>query len=256
MVDNVTVLHTLLSCPSDIHEEKAIVENVLHKWNRLNLKNSKKILFPVRWDIDAYSEAGSHPQDILNNQIVNTSDILIGIFWTRIGTRTLKFDSGTVEEIELFISSGKHVMLFFCKKPVDIDSVDMDQYERLKMFKSSIKDRSLFFEYHNVNEFQEKLFDQLSLKYSTAVTSSARKQKPLSAKNLSTLACILEFNNHNINPKIADIKGQIGYEKQELKDILATLVKLRLVSEKFVSGNDPVYYVLAKGRGVIGKNNV
>ncbi len=46
---------------------------------------------------------GDRPQGIINEQLVNNCDIFIGIFWGRLGTRTGKTESGSVEEIEKFI---------------------------------------------------------------------------------------------------------------------------------------------------------
>jgi len=56
---------------------------------------------------------GDRPQAILNKQLGEISNILIGIFWTRLGTHTGQAESGTVEEIEEFMKAGKPVLLYF-----------------------------------------------------------------------------------------------------------------------------------------------
>ena len=45
-------------------------------------------------------EMGNDPQTLINKQILEDCDLLLGVFWTKIGTETEKYPSGSVEEIE------------------------------------------------------------------------------------------------------------------------------------------------------------
>jgi hypothetical protein len=76
-------------------------------------------------------EMGDSAQSIINRTVLQECDLLVGIFWTRIGTPTEEYASGTVEEIERHIDSGKPAMLYFSSAPVMPDSVDPDQYRSL-----------------------------------------------------------------------------------------------------------------------------
>ena len=58
------------------------------------------MLEPVGWETHSVPELGDRPQAIINRQILRESDLLIAVFWTRIGTATGAHPSGTVEEIE------------------------------------------------------------------------------------------------------------------------------------------------------------
>jgi hypothetical protein len=107
---------------------------------------------------------GDHPQNILNKQILERSDLLIGVFWTRLGTPTTTHPSGTVEEIEDHVSAGKPVMLYFSNQPVRPDSVDPEQYGNLQSFKGTCKERGLFEVYDDLADFREKFSRQLQLK--------------------------------------------------------------------------------------------
>lgn len=84
---------------------------------------------------------GAHPQEIINRQVLAHCDLLVGVFWTRIGTATSQHASGTVEEIEKHIASGKPTMLYFSSQPVALDSVDAAQYANLTEFKVSCQSR-------------------------------------------------------------------------------------------------------------------
>jgi hypothetical protein len=107
---------------------------------------------------------GQHPQKILNKQILERSDLLVGVFWTRLGTPTATHPSGSVEEIEEHLSAAKPVMLYFSNQPVRPDSVDPEQYRNLLSFKASCKERGLFQEYEDIADFREKFSRHLQLK--------------------------------------------------------------------------------------------
>lgn len=86
------------------------------------------------------------------------------MFWTRIGTSTGDYVSGTVEEIEKHIQSDKPVMLYFSSQPVVMDTVDQDQITKLKEFKESCKSRGLYQEYDSHTDFRAKFYRHLQLK--------------------------------------------------------------------------------------------
>ena len=87
-------------------------------------------------------------------------------FETQKGSICLKtvLKSGTVEEIEKHISSGKPAMLYFSSQPVALDTVDLKQVEELKKFKSSCQSRGLYEGYDSHADFKEKFYRHLQLK--------------------------------------------------------------------------------------------
>ena len=60
------------------------------------------------------------PQAAINAQLVSRCDILLGLFWTKIGTSTGIAESGTVEEIDQCVASGKPTLLYFSHRKVEI----------------------------------------------------------------------------------------------------------------------------------------
>lgn len=160
------VLQVLVTSPSDV--PKAIIENVIesiNQWNKLNSAARNIILKPVRWETDVYPVfEKEEPQQIINTQIVSKSDILIGVFWTRIGTPTKNYESGSVEEIEKHISREKPAMLYFLKKHVPQemlnDAESKQQYEKLEAFKIKWSHNGL---YKNINVNTTIVFNDLSL---------------------------------------------------------------------------------------------
>jgi hypothetical protein len=86
------------------------------------------------------------------------------VFWTRIGTPTERHLSGTVEEIEEHIAAGKPAMLYFSSQPVALDTVEVDQIQRLKKFKISCQSRGLYESYDSHSDFKDKFYRHLQLK--------------------------------------------------------------------------------------------
>jgi hypothetical protein len=88
-----------LLVPETFADERTIAREEIHRWNSLHALDTKIVLLPVGWETDATPDLQARGQEIINHQLVDTCDLLIGIFWTRLGTPTLAAESGTAEEI-------------------------------------------------------------------------------------------------------------------------------------------------------------
>lgn len=158
------VYKVMIASPSDVSAERSIVRDVLSEWNVVNADLRKQVLLPVGWETHSVPEMGDRPQAIINKQILHDCDLLVGVFWTRIGTATGEYESGTVEEIEEHIKAGRPTMLYFSSAPVMPDSVDPEQYRRLKDFRQNCQSRGLYEPYSDVQDFRQKFYRQLQLK--------------------------------------------------------------------------------------------
>ena len=158
------VYKVIIASPSDVAAERNIIREVLSEWNTVNSDMRKIVLLPVAWETHTSPEMGDKPQSIINKQILQDCDLLVGVFWTRIGTATDTYASGTVEEIEEHLKAGKPIMLYFSNVPVRLDSVDNEQYTALKTFEESCKTRGILESYIDLNDFRNKFYRQLQLK--------------------------------------------------------------------------------------------
>jgi hypothetical protein len=163
MAYHATVLPVMIASPGDVTEERNVIRAVLHDWNDVNAQASSVMLAAVGWDTHSSPELGSRPQELINKRILNGCDLLIGVFWTRLGTPTGKAASGTVEEIEEHVAAGKPAMIYFSSKPVAPDSVDADQYAQVKAVRERWQGQGLIETYDSVEEFRSKLSKQLPL---------------------------------------------------------------------------------------------
>ena len=157
-----TVYRILIASPSDVTSERKTIPDVISAWNATHSEDHNVVLLPVMWETHSTPEMGDRPQAILNKQLVASCDLLVGAFWTRIGTHTGVSESGTVEEIEEIRKAGKPVLLYFSSQPVVLDSVDTEQYERLKNFKEKCQKEGLVEKYDSISELREKLMRHLT----------------------------------------------------------------------------------------------
>lgn len=161
------VFKVFIASPSDVANERRVVRQVLNRWNEINSEKYGIILHPVGWETHSSPEIGDHPQKIINKGILEDCDLLIGVFWTRFGTPTEDYDSGTEEEIEEHIKTGKPTMLYFSNQPVVPESLNQEQYEKVQSFKESCQERGLYEEYSSIEDFQKKLFEHIQIKINT-----------------------------------------------------------------------------------------
>ena len=157
------IIEVFITSPSDVVEERKIVHNLIEEWNVINTKKQKMILRSITWEKDLHSSFGESPQSIINEQILDDADILIGIFNARLGTPTKEHDSGSVEEIKRHIEQNKPAMLYFSNDKINRDTFDNEQYDKLKLFKDWCKDKSVYFEYNDTTEFTKIVRTQIGL---------------------------------------------------------------------------------------------
>jgi hypothetical protein len=158
------VFNVMIASPGDVGSERAIIRDVIYEWNAVHSKSRNIVLLPVGWESHSSPEMGATPQEIINNQILDKCDFLVGVFWTRIGTPTTEYASGTVEEIEKHIATDKPAMLYFSSQPVVMDTVDPEQFSELSKFKKSCQSRGLYEGFDSQSDFKEKFYRHLQLK--------------------------------------------------------------------------------------------
>jgi hypothetical protein len=158
------VYKVMIASPSDVISERALIRDMLAEWNIVNSESGRKVLLPVGWETHASPAMGDRPQSIINKQVLQGCDLLVGVFWTRLGTPTGEYASGSVEEIEEHIKAGKPVMLYFSDVPIIPSSVDAAQYDELLRFKEACESRGIFETYTSLDDFAKKFYRQLQLK--------------------------------------------------------------------------------------------
>lgn len=157
------VFYVMLASPSDVVDELKIAREIILDWNVVHSYSKNIVLLPVNWEYSAYSSFGNRPQEILNKQILKNADLLVGIFWTRIGTPTGNAVSGTVEEIEEHVKSGKPTMLFFSNRQISPDKINDEQYRAVLRLKAEYQTKGLTYSFDSTDSFRTLFQRQLPL---------------------------------------------------------------------------------------------
>ncbi|WP_191978876.1 hypothetical protein [Paucilactobacillus vaccinostercus] len=146
MSRKVTTFDVLMSCPDDIVQKGYLntIEASVQLFNATVGDSNGVSIQTKHWSKNSFPESGGKPQDLLNHQIVDNCDATIALFGSRFGTPTDRFGSGTEEEIERMIESGKQVFMYFVEEPVDPASVDPEQLKRVQDFKKKYQEQGIF----------------------------------------------------------------------------------------------------------------
>lgn len=190
-----TVYEVLIASPGDVQQEREILVQALAEWNSAHSRATGIILQPLRWEFDAVPSLGEDAQSIITEEIVRDADILMGVFWTRLGTRTNKSPSGTVEEIEHFRATGKKVLLYFSQANLPYDH-DPEQLRRLKEYKEQLRPRALLWDFRDFYQLKNDSSKHL-----------AKAVNELSRRNTWT---ILSPRNGAIVSATVQVSGAVG----------------------------------------------
>lgn len=183
MAYQATVLPVMIASPSDVSQERKIVREVLHEWNDIHALREKVILAPTAWETHSSPELGARPQELINNRLLKHCDILIGVFWTRIGTPTGEQASGTVEEILRHAEEGKPALVYFSSAPVAPESIDITQWTEVQRFKEKCQSLGIIEKYSSLEDFRTKLHRQIQI----SLASSEYVKGLIGAPQLSAL---------------------------------------------------------------------
>lgn len=169
MKHTVTAFDLLLSCPGDAYKKcYPAVKGAIDKLNNDPQINSSITISLKHWSISSYPQSGGQAQKLLNSQIVNDADIAIAIFWTRFGTPTDDYNSGTEEEIDILMKNKKQVFLYFLDKPIPPSITDLPEYaeNRRKISLFQKKYEGIYDIVKDENDLQEKIVDHLKRYFS------------------------------------------------------------------------------------------
>ena len=148
---NITAYDLLISCPGDVTKYVDVVKECIESFNITIGRLNNAEIVGQHWSTSSFSQSGDRPQEILNKQFVRDCDAAVAIFWTRFGTSTDKYGSGTEEEIEKMHSAGKQVFTYFITESVDLNKVDLEQYKK-------VQELSSFFKQPHCIEMTNRLF--------------------------------------------------------------------------------------------------
>lgn len=157
MPKNVLEYKCLMISPSDVEEERNALTELVGNWNAQIGKALDARLDLVRYESHATPEMGAEAQAVLNNQIVDSCDFGVALFWSRLGTPTRQFESGSVEEVRKLINRSARVLVYFSQRAIPKDIFDIAQLTKLEEFRKEIEKEGFLGKYSDIHNLREQV---------------------------------------------------------------------------------------------------
>ena len=162
-----SIYKLFLASPNDVVEERAIVKNIIDEFNDIYSDRLNALVELRSWERSSYPSCGTDAQEVINSQIGDNYDIFLGILWTRFGSKTQRYESGTEEEFYRAYERFKrgehiHIMMYFNHEKVSTDSLNLEQFSKVKNFKQKIAEIGCYYFTYTVKEsFKDELRSHL-----------------------------------------------------------------------------------------------
>lgn len=171
MPTKVNLFRIVVASPSDVQEERDLVEEIVTVLNRSVALDRGMVMVCSRWETDTYP--GFHPegpQGLIDPKLrIEQCDLLVGIFWKRLGTKLPDGTTGTEHE---FLTAYKawqtkrqpQIMTYFNNQgiPVPQDSDEISQLEALLKFKEQFPKEGMWWPYTGTANFKELFREHLT----------------------------------------------------------------------------------------------
>ncbi|MCJ7586916.1 MAG: hypothetical protein MUQ00_03320 [Candidatus Aminicenantes bacterium] len=185
MPETVTVLRVLVASPSDLDDERRILDDVVRELNLSWQRPLGVSLELLRWETHVAPGVGAEPQAVIAQQLPPDYDILVAMFWTRAGTPTQRHGSGTLEEFENAYQrwtqdpQSVRLMMYFKTAPVSPDQIDPAQLEQVMRFRDSLAPRGILYTtFSAIEEFAQLVRMHLTKQVQEFLQSGRRSPAP------------------------------------------------------------------------------
>lgn len=132
------VLKVTLCGPGDVSKELELAKKVISEWNQINWEATGCGLVTRHWRTNSAPDLGERAQRVIDRQLIDESDLVVGVFWKRLGTPTGLAPSGTVEEIDRAVHRDIRTMVYFSDLEAPGMVVDAEQAKGLEAFRSQL----------------------------------------------------------------------------------------------------------------------
>jgi hypothetical protein len=166
MPQQISEYKCLLISPGDVTAERDALTDMAQSWNAHIGKHLNVRVDLVRWESHGTPDMSQPAQAALNEQLLDDCELAIAVFWTRVGTATQDYESGSVEEIERLLKRGVRVLIYFCERDIPQATLTDDQFQRLQKLRQNYTTRGLVWKYSQIQNLRE----QVNLHLSTIIT--------------------------------------------------------------------------------------
>lgn len=204
------ILRVMIGAPGDLSKEVETVKESIADWNNQHAQAEGMFLLWKHWKTNSHPNLGNSGQEIINSQITRSADLLIAMFWNRLGTPTETAPSGTVEEIMEVYEAGKSVKIYFSNSPVDrgllISETARKEIDRLELFKEDISRFGLYSSYIDLIDFRKQIDSHIYMEVRKIVSEGfiAKRRASITIRSLS-LSDFMGINEDNWEEKAVKI---------------------------------------------------
>lgn len=164
------LLQIFVASPSDVAEERKIVQEVINEFNLTQRNNCDVLLELIKFETHTRPSFGADAQSVINSQIGDEYDVLLGIMWGQFGSPTNRAESGTEEEFNRAYSRLKsspgsvEIMFYFKEAGIAPSKMVPEQLAKVQEFKKLIASEygGFYHEFETADEFRTKLRMHLS----------------------------------------------------------------------------------------------
>jgi hypothetical protein len=141
---NIQLYRVFVASPQDCNAERQRLDKVIHEMNLAHEYAGGIRLELIGWETHSFPEFGSDPQAVINAQIGMDYDVFIGLLWSRIGTPTPRYISGTIEEFNRAYQKWQdspesvQLMIYFKDEPVSPSQLVLEQIAQIQKFKAEL----------------------------------------------------------------------------------------------------------------------
>jgi hypothetical protein len=164
------ILRIVVASPSDVQRERDVLPSVLEELNSGVAADRGLRLELSRWETDSYP--GFHPegpQGLIDPSLkITDCDLLIGIFWKRIGTPTADGKTGTEHEFSLAYeawheNNSPQIFVYFnSKRYAATSQAETEQWGQVLGFKDKFPKEGLWWPYKGKAQFEKLVRNHLT----------------------------------------------------------------------------------------------
>jgi anti-sigma regulatory factor (Ser/Thr protein kinase) len=194
-------LTVFVASPGDTTGERDCLAGVVEELNRGVAADHGYVLELVKWETHAWPGLGVDAQDVINREI-KLPDVLIVILWTRIGTRTGRAQSGTIEEFERAyeaLKSGQslELLVYFKQTPYYPKKQDLDQIREVLEFRDRVQKLGILaWDFLSADDFRDTVREHLAqvIRHRTIDLSDG----PADSGNVSVTSSRLQMEHESL----------------------------------------------------------
>ncbi len=164
------VVNVVVVSPGDVAGERRRIATVIEELNRGLAPELGLALKLWRWETDA--SPGLHflgPQGLIDEDMrLESADLVVGIFWNRLGTPVFDAESGTAHELHrawnLWSKTGRpQVFVYFCERRARLKTAaEAAQLQALFTFREAIPAEQMRWQYESVTSFERDVRQHLT----------------------------------------------------------------------------------------------